>query len=425
MKTNFFYDFIEQKIAPLGIKIGEQKHIAAIKDSFLEIISFITIGSVFMLIQSLGNLYAPDIFTQYSGQLQAGIDITFNFVAIYFTFAFGYNLARIYKLDPKTVGLMSVMAFLFASNPTLATDGFQTTYLGVGGFLASIVFTIYTVEFYRFLLNKGIYLKAPEGVPGAISAFFNNLIPQIIVMLPVWFICNFLGFNITGVIHQAFSMFADGVDSFWSLYVMTVLVDNGMFFFGVHPWTLLGPLYIPVVTANTIANAELLAAGESMKYIQTLAFYKGAKWGGTGGLFAVTILCLFSKSKRLKTLGKISFIPSLCGIGETVLFGFPVAFNPLMFIPFVFIQPLVSYGSFYIFTALGWVAKGSVVLSGFLPGPLNLFLGTMDWKAPLFGIISAIILPCLVYYPFFKVQEKIELEQEHALLTETNQNVQN
>ena len=77
MKTNFFYDFIEQKIAPLGIKIGEQKHIAAIKDSFLEIISFITIGSVFMLVQSLGQMYLPDLINPINGAIQVGIDITF------------------------------------------------------------------------------------------------------------------------------------------------------------------------------------------------------------------------------------------------------------------------------------------------------------------------------------------------------------
>ena len=411
--SNFLYDFIENKIAPLGVKIGEQRHVSAIKDSFLEIISFITIGSVFMLVQSLGQMYLPDLINPINGAIQVGIDITFNFVAIYFTFSFGYNLAKSYNLNAKTLGLLSVMTFLFAANPTMATDGFQTTYLGVGGFFSAIVFTTYTVELYRFLYVKGVYLKAPEGVPGAVAAFFNNLIPQIIIMIPVWLLCNYFGFNITGIILDAFTIFAQGVDSFWSLYVMTVLVDNGLFFFGVHPWTITGPLYLPVITDNTIANAEALALGEAMPYIQTSAFYNGAKWGGTGGMFALTVLCLFSKSKRFRTLGKISIIPTLCGIGETILFGLPVAFNPLFFIPFVFLQPLVSYGSFYLFTALGLVSRGYIVLSGFLPGPLFLYLGTMDWKAPLFGLISAVILPCLVYYPFFKVQEKIELAQEH------------
>lgn len=418
--SNVFYNFIEQKIAPIAIKIGEEKHVAAIKDSFMEIISFIMIGSVFLLITNLTMFTAfNDFIAPYASALNVGYTLTFGFAAIYFTYAFGYNLGNNYGLSGKTCGLLSEMVFLFAANPHIAQNGFSTDYLGVGGFLASIVFTIYTVELYRFCIVKKIYLKAPEGVPQAVSNFFNTLIPQTIVLLPVFFVVNCLGFDITGLVYSIFQGFADGVDSFWSLYFMTVFVDNGLFFFGVHPWTVVGALYLPVITANTVANAELLAAGEPMKYIQTAAFYNGAKWGGTGGLFALTILCLFSKSKRFKTLGKISFIPTLCGIGETILFGLPVAFNPLFFIPFVILQPLVSYGSFYIFTALGWVTKGFIPLSGFLPGPLFLYLGTLDWRAPLFGIISALVLPMLVYYPFFKVQEKIELTNELKKEVET------
>lgn len=415
-KKNALFSFIEDKIAPFAIKIGSQRHVLAIRSSFIQIISFITIGSFFLLLTNF-----PGISEHIEGAipfLNAGYNLTFNFVGVYFAIAFGNNLGKEYDLDGNITGLLSLMTFLFATQPMMATDGFTTTYFGVGGFFAAILFTIYTVEVYRFCMEKKLYIKSPEGVPPAVSSFFTMLIPQLIILCPVFMIVTVGGIDITGAVFDLFSVFAKGVDSFFSLIIMTIFVDNGLFFFGIHPWTLIGPLYLPVVTANTIANADALALGQALPFIQTTAFYNGAKWGGTGGLFGLTILCMMSKSKRFRALGKLSLIPTFCGIGETILFGIPVAFNPIFFIPFVILQPIVSYGSFYLFTLLGWVAKGIIPISGFLPGPLHLYLGTLDWRAPLLGIISGVLLPMLVYYPFFKIQEKIELKDERKQLEE-------
>lgn len=410
MKKNRMFDFIERKLAPLAVKIGSQRHVLAIRSSFLQIISFITIGSFFLLFTSF-----PGITEHIQGAVpyfNAIYNLTFNFVGVYFAIALGNNLGKEYDLDGTITGLLSLMTYLFATQPTMAKDGFLMTYLGVGGFFAAILFTVYTVEVYRFCMNHGIYIKSPEGVPPAVSSFFTMLLPQLIILVPVILVVTVGGIDITGAVFSLFSFFAKGVDSLFSLIIMTVFVDNGLFFFGIHPWTLVGPLYLPVITANTIANADALAAGQALPFVQTTAFYNGAKWGGTGGLLALAVLCLFSKSKRFRTLGKLSLIPTFCGIGETILFGIPVAFNPIFFIPFVILQPIVSYGSFYLFTVLGWVARGTIPISGFLPGPLHLYLGTLDWRAPLFGIISGLLLPMLVYYPFFKVQERIELKEE-------------
>lgn len=413
-QKNSLLTFIEKKIAPFAIRIGSQRHVLAIRSSFLQIISFITIGSFFLLLTSL-----PGVSEHIQGAipyLTAVYNLTFNFVGVYFAISFGNNLGKEYELDGNITGLLSLMTFLFATQPNLATDTFSTNYFGVGGFFAAIIFTVYTVEVYRLCMKKGIYIKSPEGVPPAVSSFFTMLVPQLIILIPVILIVTVGGIDITGTIFDLFSVFAKGVDSFFSLIVMTIFVDNGLFFFGIHPWTIIGPLYLPVITANTIANAEALAAGNPLPFIQTTAFYNGAKWGGTGGLFALTLLCMTSKSKRFRALGKLSFIPTFCGIGETILFGIPVAFNPIFFIPFVILQPIVSYGSYYLFTMLGWIAKGIVPISGFLPGPIFLYLGTLDWRAPLLGAISGVILPMLVYYPFFKVQEKIELMDEQKQL---------
>ena len=154
-KANPLMSFIEKRIAPIAIKIGSQKHVLAIRSSFLQIISFITIGSFFLLITNITALqpYIQD----YLPVLNSVFDLTFNFVAVYFAFSFGSNLGKEYELDGTITGLLSVMTFLFATQPNITTDGFSTAYFGVGGFFAAILFTIYTVEIYRLCMKLGIY----------------------------------------------------------------------------------------------------------------------------------------------------------------------------------------------------------------------------------------------------------------------------
>ena len=176
MKKNRMFDFIERKLAPLAVKIGSQRHVLAIRSSFLQIISFITIGSFFLLFTSF-----PGITEHIQGAVpyfNAIYNLTFNFVGVYFAIALGNNLGKEYDLDGTITGLLSLMTYLFATQPTMAKDGFLTTYLGVGGFFAAILFTVYTVEVYRFCMNHGIYIKSPEGVPPAVSSFFTMLLPQ-------------------------------------------------------------------------------------------------------------------------------------------------------------------------------------------------------------------------------------------------------
>ena len=58
--------------------------------------------------------------------------------------------------------------------------------------------------------------------------------------------------------------------------------------------------------------------------------------GATLGL--VIAIYLFSKKQEYKELAKLATAPGLFQINEPVIFVLPMVLNPLMFIPFVFIQ---------------------------------------------------------------------------------------
>ena len=63
--------------------------------------------------------------------------------------------------------------------------------------------------------------------------------------------------------------------------------------------------------------------------------------GGCGAaLCLITALLIAAKKSHNRKLGKVAGISVLFNISEIAIFGFPVIFNPVMFVPFI-LTPLV------------------------------------------------------------------------------------
>jgi PTS system cellobiose-specific IIC component len=100
-------------------------------------------------------------------------------------------------------------------------------------------------------------------------------------------------------------------------------------------------------------------------------------------------------------------------INEPLVFGVPIAFNPLLMIPFIingFLIPLIVYPV---------LNSGLVNIPAqpfqvwFAPVGVTSFLVTNDWRSlPFLAILLAITW--FVYWPFFKAYEKEEVAREAA-----------
>ncbi|HAZ37208.1 MAG TPA: PTS sugar transporter subunit IIC, partial [Clostridiaceae bacterium] len=112
--------------------------------------------------------------------------------------------------------------------------------------------------------------------------------------------------------------------------------------------------------------------------------------------------------------GKLSFLPSLFGINEPVLFGVPLVLNPLFFIPFILAESLNAVISFLLMQ-FGIIGKTYIMGGWNLFSPIGAFISTMDWKA-LVLVIALIVMDTLIYLPFFKVYEKKLIKEEEKEL---------
>lgn len=182
-----------------------------------------------------------------------------------------------------------------------------------------------------------------------------------------------------------------------------------LFFFGIHP-SVLSPITSPISTQFLAENIAAVQAGG----VATHFFTPGPEsafgnFTGTGVTFGLVFWCLLSKSKAQKQVGRVALIPALFGINEPILFGAPIVLNPIFFIPYVICGGIIG-------TVPYWMMHfGLLECSTFTPPYVGVFLeGYLTNLDPMSLVANGIqlILSILVWYPFFKIYEKRELEQE-------------
>ena len=111
-------------------------------------------------------------------------------------------------------------------------------------------------------------------------------------------------------------------------------------------------------------------------------------------------------------IGRVALIPALFGINEPILFGAPIVLNPLFFIPYVI-------GGAILGTFPHWLMDmGLLNMPVFNPPYVGVFLEgylvNLDWRTIVVNAIQ-MLGSIALWYPFFKLYEKRELENEKAV----------
>ena len=147
------------------------------------------------------------------------------------------------------------------------------------------------------------------------------------------------------------------------------------------------------------------------------AFNKTFTFGGVASMMGLAILMVFfSRSQQMKTLGKLSLPTTIFFINEPLLFGIPTVMNPLFFLPMLFLTAIQGTLTYIVMSIglipiphgiqLPWTTPG--IIHGFLQGGFMLAL----WE------LLMILLSMVLWYPFFKIQDNIDYEQEQEITKE-------
>ncbi|ALS03350.1 PTS cellbiose transporter subunit IIC [Enterococcus silesiacus] len=426
MKT---LDNLAMKLLPIANAIGNQRHLQAIRNGLISILPLTIVGSFFTILLNLPIPGYSEMIAPYLAALDVPFRFTVGLMSLYAAFTIGSFLGNTYKLDKITSGFLSMLATLLMVMPVNLQEGVDVagnavagghyipiTPLGSQGLFGAIVAALISVEIYRFTKEKKLEIKMPDGVPPVVGESFAALLPTLLVILVFWIPRHFFNFNLNDLLSVAISplkVFLTGNNIFGG--IITQFMICLFWALGIHGHAVLGPIIRPFWDQAIIENAELFQNGTSafqLPNIFTEQFYQWyAQMGGTGATLALVFLFLFSKSKYLKQLGKLSILPGIFNINEPVIFGAPIVMNPLLAIPFITV-PIVNTILVYIVTALGWMPKMMVKPPFSIPAPLGaLITSNWNWVACVM-VFVCFAVSLAIYYPFFKMFEKIQVEQE-------------
>lgn len=423
--------FIEEKVAPVATRLSSQKYLKALQSTFLFLIPFFTIGSFALVLISPPMDYTTmdpgflcsfmrgwQAFADYTGPvLEYVFNVTMPLMSLYVAVGISYNLCKEYKMNTMMPILVTMSTFVISASMnvdrTLSFAAFDAT-----GLFTAIFVGITSFELYRVLVEKKIGRINLEGsgVPPALADSIGNLVPVAIVVILTAFLNNlllsFAHINLPQVITMLMTPLVSAVDNVWGIIILALIVMV-FWWFGIHDSVITSALD-PFFYSNLGANAAAFAAGTAavaLPHVVTAPFW----WnfmaiGGSGATLGLTFLALTSKSKQLRTIGKLSFIPSLFNINEPLIFGLPLMYNPIMMIPFIIVMPLNGLIT-YLAMSSGLVARTFAYASWNMFSPIAALIDTMDFKAVLL-IIFLIVVDILIYLPFFKAFEKEKIAEE-------------
>ena len=417
---------IERFLVPIAAKLNSQRHVCAVRDSFILTFPLTMAGSLMVLLNFV--FLSPDGFVAkllklesiipnfaeyqniFSPVLRGSADI----LAIFIVFLVARNLAKTLKADDLLTGLTAVSVYFIIYPDYVGVDNVNhltTKFLGSQGLFVAIIVGLVVGELMAILSkSEKLEIKMPEQVPPAVARSFKVLIPIILITLS-FSIINFLikkvapgGLHewVYTVIQSPLTKLGQNVGS----VIVLAFICQILWAMGIHgPNTIAAvrdTMFAEAVNSNILYAAEHGTAwGAPFPVTFNGLFDAFGAYGGSGATLGLVIaLILFSKAKDQKSIAKLSLAPGIFNINEMVIFGLPIILNPIYIIPFVLapiVNIIIGYSATCIFKIIPPVAYG---VPWTTPGPLIPFLGTGGNVLALLIGVLCLAVSVLIYAPF-------------------------
>ncbi len=392
------------------------------------------VGSFFLLIANFPipgwtNFWARFFGENWDAYFAKPTDATFSIMAMLAVVGIGYSFSgqmKVDKLFGAAVSLVCwflIMPYKIMVNDT-AVSGIPLGWVGSKGIFVGIIVAFLSVHIYAWVNKKGWIIKMPDGVPPTVAKSFSALIPAGISVL-VFFIINIIfamtpydnAFNFVFTILQTPLL---KLGNTLPAMVIAYIFLHLFWFFGVNGGSVVGAVFNPILQTLSAENLAAFQAGQPLPNIISQQFQDlFATFGGCGSTLSLLIAMLFfCRSKRIKELGKLAFIPGLFGINEPIVFGLPILLNPMILIPFMLV-PTINIVISYFCLSIGLVPLCSgVAIPWTMPVILSGFLAT-GWQGAVLQLIL-LVLGVFIYMPFIRMMDKQYMEEESRKTEKTD-----
>lgn len=192
---------------------------------------------------------------------------------------------------------------------------------------------------------------------------------------------------LSGMMSQFFEKIGNGFAGGFTYTFM----NSFLWFFGVH-----GSDVLESAAETLFQSTGILTRPFINNYVSI---------GGSGATLCLFIALLFvSKRRGTRKLMKISALPMIFNINEIMVFGLPIIYNPVFWIPFILV-PVVNYTVSYGVMSLGLVPEITNEIQWTTPILLNGYLSTGSIKGVLLQLVN-VAIGVVIYAPFVRLYDK-------------------
>lgn len=396
---------LEKVLLPFAVKIGKQPHVNAIKNGFIRLMPLTLAGAMFVLINnvflsfgegsffySLGIRLDASTIETLNGLKGIGGNVyngTLGIMSLMAPFFIGMALAEERKVDALAAGLLSVAAFMTVT-PYSVGEAYAVgaNWLGGANIISGIIIGLVVAEMFTFIVRRNWVIKLPDSVPASVSRSFSALIPGFIIL------------SVMGIIAWALNTWGTNFHQIIMDTISTPLASLG----SVVGWAYV--IFVPLLWFFGIHGA--LAAGKTFHIWAKPMLDSFIFLGGSGATLGL-ILAIFIASRRAdyRQVAKLALPSGIFQINEPILFGLPIIMNPVMFIPFVLVQPIlaaITLAAYY----MGIIPPVTNIAPWTMPTGLGAFFNTNGSVAALLVALFNLGIATLIYLPFVVVANKAQ-----------------
>lgn len=414
-----------RKLYRAADRLSGRRTIRAISNGFLFMIPFILISAFANILLYFPwpvrlDVLAHPVLQSLMKVLQM-IGGSAHYFSLLLALSIGWNFARVWQTNALQRFLLAVLsAFCFLILIGSGTTDFVESYAAGEGVFTSIFAAVSASHCYLFVLSKIKRLRfiLRPAIHYNLQELLYSVVPLTVVLIACAGVQLFVLQLSHGVLLQEF--FARQSTSFILFFsfspvlaatAYTLLVQL-LWFVGVH-----GQHFLYAIQNDYCGQFFLLhtaAFGQTDLSIHILdAAVTGncLMMGGAGSALALllAVFCL-STNPTTRMLAKIAVLPTSFNIGEVLLFGLPVIWNPILLLPFLLV-PLLNLWCCIAAFGSGIVPLANHAVFWAAPPVLNGYLATGSWRGAALQVVL-LFLDFILYAPFVKLNDH---RQNHSL----------
>lgn len=408
---NKMIHWLENSFSPRMTTINNNVWVTTLKDSIMQLLPFIFLGSLFCMLTIPGDTFGirwwPNFWTPYGW--------TMGMISLLVAFLIPFNLMEKKRLRKQRIiaGSSGIVAFLMVITPQVIKDGqpgFGHEALGAGGMFVAIIAGVFT-GYVMALFGKFTFFKEESVIPDFVRQWFDAMLPIAVVIVVTWIVTDtsMLGIDLYNLILTLFMPLSSIMETPWG-FSLIMFIYCFLYSMGISSWVLTPvtkPILLAAITANVTHGATNLVTSETV--------YSAYMWvGGIGCTFPLVIMLAFSKSKKLKALGRACLGPSVFNINEPTVFG-AVVWNPIMMLPMWLIGIVLPIIVWIGTKVIHFGAIPKILFDmWYAPFPISTWI-TTGTVASIILMLICVAVATMIWYPFFKAYEKQEVEKEQMV----------